>query len=185
MNHEQRLRYKAIYLDLSSKGLPESKINERLLEVYRLEEKTSNEGKQKTPKKVSPRGYESDKNMKGSNSTTVLSKASPNKNDTSPRQVSAPRVPKTNLGSIGEDKSVKIYCDTCQIYFKSDALLERHLKYSHFHARLFLEKEKARTQEERAKRIALLIHESIRKVAKILKQRDGLMTSARLNKPRK
>ena len=176
LSHEQRLRYKAFYSELALKGIPESTIREKLVQKFKSEKgRDLNETELKTARKIaninddeirSARVYKTNALIKEQNNKT-------NNNSEDKNIVTS---------NIRNDDSVKLKCDVCSSTFKTAALLERHIKYSYIHARTLEEQGNIQKQQERAKRIAVMIHKSLQAVRKAIIKRES---SARHSKARK
>lgn len=168
LNHEQRLRFKAFYNELLLKGIPESSIRERLVQKFKLDKGGElNEAELRSASKIVNIHEDEIK------SARVFKTNSLNK----PNSISETNVIKSNHNVV--DDLSKLKCEICNTSFKTVALLERHIKYSYIHARAVEDQEKLHKQQERAKRIATMIHNCLQVVRKTMLKRDA---SARNNK---
>lgn len=180
LNHDQRKRFKLYYTEMSKAGVAESRIREKLVikfkaekgaDLTEVEERSTRKLQQVSKPELSrPRTKDPRSVRVGINQGSIVS---------SPHDIIKS---KQIIEEVEEGDQENPYsCTLCHTSFKTEALLERHVKFSYIHAKMLKDIEDAKLEEERAKKIAVMVHESIKRVRKVIMQRQ---VSARGSKAR-
>lgn len=169
LNHEQRKRFKLYYSEMSKSGMAESKIREKLVLKFKAEKGTNlTESEEKSTGKLHQLPINKPKVKEPKSMRVSIQQES---------MISSPNdIIKSKAileeANIENDEGDPFPCILCKTSFKTEALLDRHVKFSYIHAKMLQDIENAKEEEERAKKIAFMVHDSIKRVRQAIMQRQ-------------